>query len=30
MKYNNAITAIVLFFVALVILSSGLLMIFGH
>lgn len=30
MKHNNAITAVVLFFVALVILSSGLLMIFGH
>lgn len=30
MKHNNVITAIVLFFIALVILSSGLLMIFSH
>ncbi len=30
MKSNHAVTAIVLFFVALVILSSGLMMIFSH
>ncbi len=29
MKHNNAVTAIVLFFVGLMILSSGLLMIFS-